>query len=162
MLRKLFKPSANLAPFGGIRPEVAEEDCSRKQIVGKHVYGNLYDCDPNVLSDEEFLRAVVEEAAKVSKCNLYDIKSWKFGGEKGGVSVIALVTESHIAIHTWIQYKYATVDVYTCGSKSDPEAAFDFITSQLKPKEYTKYFSDRSSKPKVVKVAAKPQLSQAF
>lgn len=134
---------------------MVEEGYTRKQIVGKHVYGNLYDCDPNVLSNEEFLRNVVEEAARISKCNLYDIKSWKFGGEKGGVSVIALITESHIAVHTWIEYEYATVDVYTCGSKSDPEAAFDFIASQLKPKEYTKYFSDRSSKPKIAKVAAK-------
>ncbi|TDA34608.1 adenosylmethionine decarboxylase [Candidatus Nezhaarchaeota archaeon WYZ-LMO7] len=145
-----------------MRLEVVKEDCSKKQIVGKHVYGNLYDCDPNVLSDEEFLRNVVEEAARISKCNLYDIKSWKFGGEKGGVSVIALITESHIAIHTWIEYKYATVDVYTCGSKSDPEAAFNFITSQLKPKEYTKYFSDRSSKPKAIKAATRLQISRAF
>lgn len=123
--------------------------------MGKHVYGNLYDCEPDILSDEEFLRQVVIEAACISKCNLYDIKSWKFGGEKGGVSIIALVTESHIAVHTWIEYKYATVDVYTCGSRSDPEAAFDFIVSRLKPKEYTKYFSDRSSKPKIAEIAVK-------
>lgn len=123
--------------------------------MGKHVYGNLYDCEPDILSDEEFLRQVVIEAARISKCNLYDIKSWKFSGEKGGVSIIALVTESHIAVHTWIEYKYATVDVYTCGSRSDPEAAFDFIVSRLKPKEYTKYFSDRSSKPKIAEIAVK-------
>ena len=134
---------------------MAEEDCSPRQIVGKHVYGNLYDCDPKILSDEEFLRWMVVEAARISKCHLYEVKSWKFGGEKGGVSVIALVTESHIAVHTWIEYQYATVDVYTCGSKSDPEAAFDFIVSQLKPRDYTKHFSDRSSKPRIVEVAVK-------
>ena len=132
-----------------------EEDCSSRQIVGKHVYGNLYDCDPQTLSDEEFLRQVVVEAARISKCNLYDVKSWSFGGEKGGISVIALITESHIALHTWIEYRYATVDVYTCGNVSDPEAAFDFIVSQLKPREYTKYFSDRSSKPRVAQVVVK-------
>jgi S-adenosylmethionine decarboxylase len=139
---------------------VAEEDCSSRQIVGKHVYGNLYDCDPAILSNEDFLRKVVVEAARISKCSLHEVKSWKFGGEKGGVSVIALVTESHIAVHTWIEYEYATVDVYTCGSRSDPEAAFNFIVSQLKPKEYTKYLSDRSSKPRTAKALVKtPQLS---
>lgn len=139
---------------------MAEEDCSSRQIVGKHVYGNLYDCDPAILSDEDFLRELVVEAARISKCNLYEVKSWKFNGEKGGVSVIALVTESHIAVHTWIEYKYATVDVYTCGDRSDPEAAFDFIVSQLRPREYTKYFSDRSSKPRAAKAMVKaPQLS---
>jgi S-adenosylmethionine decarboxylase len=139
---------------------VVEEDCSSRQIVGRHVYGNLYDCDPTILSDEDFLRQLVIEAVRISKCNLHEVKSWNFGGERGGVSVIALVTESHIAVHTWIEYRYATVDVYTCGSKSDPEAAFAFIVSRLRPKEYTKYFSDRSSKPKTAKVAiSAPQLS---
>jgi len=159
LLRKTFKLSALQRPLGGLRREVVEEDCSSRQIVGKHVYGNLYDCDPDILSDEAFLREVVVEAARISKCNLYEVKSWKFGDEKGGVSVIALITESHIALHTWIEYGYATVDVYTCGSKSDPETAFAFIVSQLKPKEYTKYFSDRSSKPRTTKAAVKaPQL----
>jgi len=51
---------------------------------------------------------------------LVEMKSWKFGGKKGGVSVIALVEESHIAVHTWLEYNYATVDVYTCGEHSDP------------------------------------------
>ncbi|RLF07056.1 MAG: adenosylmethionine decarboxylase [Thermoprotei archaeon] len=127
---------------------MSEEICLAKQVVGKHVYGNLYDCDPTIISDEDALRRIVKEAVERSKCTLYELKSWKFGGEMGGVSVIALVTESHIAVHTWVEYNYATVDVYTCGRTSDPEAAFDFIVSQLRPKEYTKHFSDRSSKPK--------------
>ena len=131
---------------------MSEETCLVKQVVGKHVYGNLYECDTAVISDEEALRRIVMEAVERSKCTLHELKSWKFGGEMGGISVIALVTESHIAIHTWIEYNYATVDVYTCGRYSDPEAAFDFIVSQLKPREYTKYFTDRSSKPKAVNV----------
>ncbi|MCS7140298.1 MAG: adenosylmethionine decarboxylase [Candidatus Nezhaarchaeota archaeon] len=121
-----------------------------KQVIGKHVYGNLYDCNEALLSNEVALRRIVKKAADMSGCKLYAIKSWKFGGEKGGVSVIALIVESHIAIHTWIEYNYAAVDVYTCGMKSNPEAAFDFITSQLKPKKYTKYFSDRSSNIRLV------------
>ena len=46
--------------------------------------------------------------------HLVEVNSWKFkGGDKEGVSVIALVLESHIAIHTWPVYNFATVDVYT-------------------------------------------------
>jgi S-adenosylmethionine decarboxylase len=114
-------------------------------IVGKHVYGNLYDCDVNILSNEKFLRDVAVEAAKMANMTVWDVKSWKFGGEKGGVSVIVLVVESHIAIHTWTEYSYATLDVYTCGEKSDPEVAFNYIASKLKPKYVKKYYADRSS-----------------
>ncbi len=83
-------------------------------------------------------------AVKVSNAKLWEVKSWKFGGRKGGVSVIALVLESHIAIHTWNEYNYATVDVFTCGSHTDPEKAFDYILSELKPKDYVKHKADRS------------------
>ncbi|RLE57989.1 MAG: adenosylmethionine decarboxylase [Thermoprotei archaeon] len=114
-------------------------------VVGKHVYGNLYECDEAVLDDEEYLRKVVVEAAKVANATLVDLKSWKFSGEKGGVSVLALVVESHIAIHTWPRYRYATVDVYTCGARSDPEKAFNYIVEKLRPKYYTKHYVDRSS-----------------
>ncbi len=116
------------------------------RIIGRHVYGNLYDCPRELISDERFLVEVVKKSAELGSFQVWDIKSWSFGGDKGGVSIIALVIESHIAIHTWIEYNYATVDVYTCGDKADPEKAFDFIVLSLKPKEYTKHYADRSSR----------------
>lgn len=115
------------------------------RIVGKHVYGNLYDVDLEIAGNEEKLREIVVEASKLANMTLHEVKSWSFGGKKGGVSVIALVLESHIAIHTWIEYRYATVDVYTCGEKSDPWKAFEYIVKQLKPKYYTVNYADRSS-----------------
>jgi len=114
-------------------------------IVGKHVFGNLYGIDKNIASDAEELRKIVLRAVELSKTKLLDIRVWKVGGKKGGVSVIALVEESHIAVHTWIEYDYATVDVYTCGQNSDPWKAFNYIVSKLRPKYYTVNYADRSS-----------------
>jgi len=119
----------------------------RDLIVGKHVYGSLYYVDPHLLQDKEFLENVVLESVKVAGATLLDIKSWKVEGEKGGVSVVAIVEESHIALHTWVEYRYATLDVYTCGEKADPWAAFYYIVEKLKPKIYTKHYSDRSQLP---------------
>ncbi|MBB5252493.1 adenosylmethionine decarboxylase [Sulfurisphaera ohwakuensis] len=115
------------------------------RIIGKHVFGNLYDIDPKVLNDKDFLHNLVLEAVKIANMKLVEIKSWNFGGKKGGVSVIALVEESHIALHTWTEYNYATLDVYTCGENSNPQAAFEYIVSQLKPKRYQMFYADRSS-----------------
>ncbi|ABM81016.1 adenosylmethionine decarboxylase [Hyperthermus butylicus] len=116
-------------------------------IVGKHVYGNLYGVDEEKLWDEELLKDIVVEAARVANMNLVDIKTWKFTGFHGGVSVIALVLESHISIHTWPDYGYATVDVYTCGANSDPWKAFNYIVLKLKPRYYIVHYADRSSIP---------------
>jgi len=118
---------------------------SEDMIVGKHVYGDLYDIDKDVANNEEFLRKAVVKAAEIANMTLVDVKSWRFGGIKGGVLVLALVIESHIAVHTWPEYKYATVDVYTCGMKNDPLKAFEYLINILRPKRYTSNYIDRSS-----------------
>ncbi len=118
---------------------------SEDKIVGKHVFGNLYDIDPNLLLDKDYLEKLVLEAVKIANMKLVEAKSWSFGGKKGGVSVLALVEESHIALHTWSEYNYATLDVYTCGEQSDPQAAFDYIVKNIKPKRYQVFYADRSS-----------------
>lgn len=113
-------------------------------VIGKHVFGAAYDCERNKLKDEGFLRNLVVDAVKVAGANLIDVKLWRVEGEKGGVSVIALVSESHIAIHTWPEYGYATIDVYTCGERTDPEKAFKYIVGKLKCRDYKYDFADRS------------------
>lgn len=130
-----------------VRREVQQYSKTEDFIVGKHVYGNLYGVDPEKLWDEESLKSIVVEAAKIANMHLVELKSWKFTGHHGGVSVIALVLESHIAIHTWPDYGYATVDVYTCGAQSDPWKAFNHIIARLRPKHYIVHYADRSSIP---------------
>ena len=101
-------------------------------IVGKHIIANVYKvADSKKLWDREFLEKVVVEACKIANMKIVEVKSWEFGGEKGGVSVIALVEESHVAIHTWKEYRYATIDVYTCGEKSKPIPAVEHILKNL-------------------------------
>lgn len=118
---------------------------TKKKIVGLHVFGNLYDLDPKIATDKEYLKSVVLKAVELAKMTLVEIKVWDFGGEKGGVSVMALVTESHIVLHTWNEYKYATLDIYTCGEQSDPHAGFNHVVQALKPKRHQVFYANRSS-----------------
>lgn len=113
-------------------------------IIGKHLYANLYGVKKELLNDEELIRNTVLEAVKASGATLVEVKSWRFGGRKGGVSAIALVTESHIAIHTWVEYEYATVDIYTCGQHTEPWRGFEAVLNILKPRKYRVGYVDRS------------------
>lgn len=119
-------------------------DINDEMVVGKHLYANLYDVDRRLLEDEEMLRELILDAVKAAHSTLIEIKSWKVGGRKGGVSVIALVDESHIALHTWVEYSYATLDIYTCGAHTDPWAAFNLVIKTLKPRRYKVGYADRS------------------
>ncbi len=116
-------------------------------VVGRHVYGELYGVDKAAASNEPALRELVLDAANAANAKVLEVKSWRIDDPvKGGVSVIALVLESHIAVHTWPYYDYATVDVYTCGDHTDPFKAFQLIVDRLRPKRYTVNFSDRSQR----------------
>ncbi|ADY00506.1 S-adenosylmethionine decarboxylase proenzyme [Vulcanisaeta moutnovskia 768-28] len=116
------------------------------KVVGKHVYGNLYDVDPSLLSDENFLRSLITKAAEIANVHLVEVRSWRFvNGDKEGISVLALIVESHLAIHTWPIYRFATVDIYTCGDQSMPDKAFNYIVGVLKPRRYIVNYADRSS-----------------
>ena len=48
-----------------------------------------------------------------------------------GVSGVVIIAESHLTIHTWPEYGYAAVDLFTCGDTVDPWIAFDFLKNEL-------------------------------
>ena len=120
---------------------VASREKEEVKVYGKHYYGNLYGCNVEKLRDEEYLKKLVTEAARIGNMTLLDVKSWKMGE---GVSVVAIVLESHITIHTWPEFAFATVDVYSCGSHTDPQKAFNFIVRELEAKKVVMGSADRS------------------
>ena len=117
-------------------------------VIGKHVFGNLYDVEDNYLKDLDFVKKTVTEAASIGNMHIVDVLARQFDSldspDVGGVSVIALILESHISIHTWPEARYMTVDIYSCGKDSRPGVAFDYILSIFKPKSYKMYTADRS------------------
>ncbi len=123
-------------------------------VIGRHVYGSLYGIDRERAWDEAYLRNLVLEAVEAAGATLLDLRSWRVPGEKGGVSVIAVVLESHLALHTWPGYGYATFDAYTCGDKADPWKAWEVVVRGLRPKYYRVHYADRSQEPLPVELRA--------
>jgi S-adenosylmethionine decarboxylase len=113
-------------------------------ITGKHIYGNLDDVQNNaLLRDADMLEKVVMEGITMSNMHVVEVIKHKF--QRGmGVSIIALLAESHFAVHTWPEGNYATIDVYTCGNSSDPIMAFDHVAKHFNAKRCERYFTDRS------------------
>ncbi len=112
------------------------------RVVGRHVFGNLIGCrNTEALRDPDMLEEIVREAAERGNMTILDVKSWKIGE---GVSIVAVILESHITIHTWPEFDYATVDVYSCGDHTDPYVAFQYIVDALKPVRVETGTFDRS------------------
>ncbi|ACS89911.1 MULTISPECIES: adenosylmethionine decarboxylase [Thermococcus] len=109
--------------------------------IGMHVVLDLYECDPQILDDIERIEEILTEAAEVANATVIDKRFHKFSPQ--GVSGVVVVSESHIAIHTWPEHGYAAVDVYTCGDHTMPLKASEYIIRELKCKRPTLVKLDR-------------------
>lgn len=110
-------------------------------VVGKHVAANLYDVKRMLPPAEA--RELMVKAAEAAGSRVYDVRLYEF---RDGYSVLVLVLESHLAIHTWYDVRFATVDIYTCGGHTDPDRALQLVLAAYEPDRVTVYRHDRSSR----------------
>jgi S-adenosylmethionine decarboxylase len=73
------------------------------------------------------------EAAEVCGATVLSVQAKQF--EPQGATVLVLLSESHISIHTYPERGFAALDCYTCGETVDPQLAIDFMVSVLKPEK---------------------------
>jgi S-adenosylmethionine decarboxylase len=52
-----------------------------------------------------------------------------------GISGVVVIAESHLAIHTWPEYGYAAVDIFTCGETLCPEIAAQYLVEQFQSRQ---------------------------
>jgi len=103
--------------------------------LGRHLLLELKNCSKEVLNDLDFLRDCLNQAALQCGATIVGESFHQFSPR--GVSGIINIAESHIAIHTWPEYSYAAVDVFTCGNNVDPEEIANLITQSLQPQNYS-------------------------
>jgi S-adenosylmethionine decarboxylase len=99
-------------------------------VVGRHCIYELQGGDQHLLDNEDFIKDAMKQAAEASGATLLGIVSHKF--EPQGVTAVALLSESHISIHSWPEHGYAAVDAFTCGEHTNPEAACRSLRESLK------------------------------
>jgi S-adenosylmethionine decarboxylase len=76
-------------------------------------------CDPVALADVERLRPVFDRVVRDLDLHVLGEIAWhKFEGP-GGVSGLALLSESHLACHTYPEFGAATFNLYCCRDRTD-------------------------------------------
>lgn len=102
------------------------------EALGRQILVEYYDCDQSKINDVSFVEASLIQAAKESKATLISHNFHKFSPY--GVSGVVVIAESHIAIHTWPEYNYAAVDIFTCGDTIDPWIIQEHLKDQFQSK----------------------------
>lgn len=86
---------------------------------------DLYECATGNIDDLDWVRATMIEAAHVAQATIITDNFHRF--EPHGLSGVVVIAESHIAIHTWPERRYAAIDVFTCNSRLLVDAAARFL-----------------------------------
>jgi S-adenosylmethionine decarboxylase proenzyme len=93
--------------------------------LGKHVVAEFYNCNVDIIKDVMKVEELMIEAAKVTNATIVDVIFHSFNPY--GVSGVVVIAESHLAIHTWPEYSFASVDIYTCGDTVEPWKAYEYL-----------------------------------
>ncbi len=101
---------------------------NKKQIYsGIHLIAEFW--NGKIIDDPKKIREILVKAVKKANNTPLDVVIHKF--EPQGVTGIVLLAESHIAIHTWPEFNYVALDIYTCGDKANPLKALEFLKGKL-------------------------------
>ena len=97
--------------------------------LGKQIAIELCACDSQRLDDVEFIRQAMIGAANEAGAQIVTEAFHRFAPH--GISGVIIITESHLAIHTWPEYGYAAVDLFTCGDELATDRAIHHLQRSL-------------------------------
>lgn len=95
------------------------------EALGRQILVEFYDCDSASINDVEYIEEAMLGAVKAARATIISHNFHKFSPY--GVSGMVVIAESHVAIHTWPEYNYAAVDIFTCGDTIDPWLIQEFL-----------------------------------
>ena len=106
--------------------------------LGRHVLAEFFECNTNILNNKDKIENLMVDAA--IECGATIVQKCFHMFSPYGVSGVLIISESHLAIHTWPELGYAAVDLFTCGPKCDPKVAYEFLKKKFDSKKasYTK------------------------
>lgn len=98
---------------------------------GRHVAMDTWGIDFDLLNDANRLENHLLGAAEACGATVLSVQSKQFTPQ--GATVLVLLSESHLSIHTYPERGFAALDCYTCGHTVDPMVAIEYMLDMLRP-----------------------------
>ena len=113
------------------------------EAFGRHLLLEMWDCNREILNDAEKVTQIMCDAANDAGATV--VKSISHEFDLPGITAVAILSESHISVHTWPIEGYVAVDIFTCGTVADPQMAVKGLLDGFEPKEHTSVEIKRGS-----------------
>ena len=101
-----------------------------QNYLGTHLIAEFWDAKD--IENSKKIEEILVGAVKAAKCTPLEFAVHKFSPQ--GITGVIILAESHIAIHSWPEYHYVAVDVFTCGSEAMPYKAIEYLKNEFQPK----------------------------
>lgn len=81
-------------------------------VEAKQLIVDLYGCPVSRIDNVEHIKDVIHQVCGRIGAGIVEECYHKF--TPVGISAVAVITTSHISIHTWPEYGYAAADIFSC------------------------------------------------
>ncbi len=99
--------------------------------LGRHLMIELWDCNPSIDQSAAVQNAICEGVRAIG-ATLLNVHVHAFSPQ--GVTGVATLAESHLALHSWPEHGYLAADVFTCGDHIHPDALVAVLKKWFEPK----------------------------
>ena len=104
---------------------------TKSKFLGIHLIAEFW--GGKIIEDSRELEKILKLAAKKAGNTPLEFIFHKFNPR--GMTGVLLLAESHISFHSWPEHNYVALDIFTCGPKSFPEKALEFLKQKIKPQK---------------------------
>jgi S-adenosylmethionine decarboxylase len=98
---------------------------------GYHLMMELFGCDPEKINSRKFLHLMIKNAVK--QAGLTNLGSRFHQFDPHGVTGFTLLAQSHISLHSWPEYGYLVLDIFTCGDQEQADSLAGQLLERLRP-----------------------------
>ena len=97
--------------------------------LGRHVIVEMWEATN--LNDVHTLEVALKDTVEAVDGTLLDLRVVEFPVH--GVTGVAIIAESHVAVHTWPEHGYAAVDIFTCNLDADIDSGIEAMKKHFLP-----------------------------
>jgi len=125
------------------------------QSLGNHLIVELYDCPGEVINDARVVEKALIEAVRISGARMIQSVVHEFNPH--GISGVIVIEESHFSVHTWPEYGYCALDIFTCGDEIDYYSALQYLKTEFEAKNLSVTEMKRGMLDLPIKLLHKPK-----
>jgi S-adenosylmethionine decarboxylase proenzyme len=113
--------------------------------VGYQIIAEFYGVKEEYLTNSKLLEDVLKSGIKNSELSMEDLYVKEYSPY--GLSLVAILVESHCHLHTWPEHNYLSIDLFVCDEKEKAEKLFLYLLNEINPLDYHRFQFFRGKSP---------------